>query len=180
MGNLGGKKTVQSLVNKQWQPTKSSTDEYKPRHIGRKKEHLKYWMSYVQGKRLTHQCKDEGKCLLSEQLGSKKVNMTLQRTRQGTGEQSKQCNASVDQCFALLWALCVVPGSSALEEYCKINGDRGRAAKEYEKAQQHSDLGNSRAVRFRKETRKKDMVEGWNSQSGTKWTRHHWMKTKGD
>lgn len=117
-------------------------------------------MSYVQGKRLTQQCKDEGKRLLSEQLGSKKANKTLQCTRQGTGEQSEQCNASVDQCFALLWALCVVPGSSALEEHCKINGDRGRAAKEHEKAQQHSELGNSRAVRFRKETRKKDMVEG--------------------
>lgn len=91
-------------------------------------------MSYVQGKRLTQQCKDEGKRLLSEQLGSKKANKTLQCTRQGTGEQSEQCNASVDQCFALLWALCVVPGSSALEEHCKINGDRGRAAEEHEKA----------------------------------------------
>lgn len=152
-------KNVQSLVNKQWQPTKSTTDECKPMHIGRKKEHLKYWMSYVQGKRLARQCQDEGKHLLSEQLGSKKANETLQCTRQGIGEQSEQCNPSVDQCFALLWVLCVVPGSSALEEYCKINRVWGRAAKAQEKAQRHSDLGNSRAVHFRKETRKKDIVE---------------------
>lgn len=145
-------KNVQSLVNKQWQPTKSTPDECKPMHIGRKKEHLKYWVSYVQGKRLARQCQDEGKRLLSEQLGSKKANETLQCTRQGIGEQSEQC-------FALLWALCVVPGSSALKEYYKINGDRGRAAKEQEKAQWHSDPGNSRAVHFRKETRKKDIVE---------------------